>query len=304
VATAMGALLAVSRKKPYAVWLLGALVVTELFVFAAQSRETMDTQDPMTQRVSEYLAQHPGDYRIANANNPNAAMVLGVADILGNDSSALLRYAEFMAYSQGQNPDHVSQYMNQAKPKPVHALLRLRYIFNFFADGSSQVVEAANPLPHVTLVDRYQVVPERNAIFQAMAADGFDPHHLVILESEPTPPPVPGAKGSVKILSETSDDLVIEADLTQPAILLVSDAYSRYWQAVALPGSDQGSYTVQPADYILRAIPLAKGHHRLTLQYRPTAWLPGLWISGLSWLVWALLGLWVLLRRPRVPAGG
>jgi hypothetical protein len=41
------------------------------------------------------------------------------------------------------------------------------------------------------------------------------------------------------------------------------------------------------ADYVVRATPLAAGHHRIQFDYEPSGLAAGLWISGLAWVVWA-----------------
>ena len=51
-----------------------------------------------------------------------------------------------------------------------------------------------------------------------------------------------------------------------------------------------------PADYALRATPLAAGHHLIRFEYVPTGLWAGIAISALAWAGW--LGL-LLTCRPR-----
>jgi uncharacterized membrane protein YfhO len=51
-----------------------------------------------------------------------------------------------------------------------------------------------------------------------------------------------------------------------------------------------------PADYILRAVPLAAGHHHLKIVYAPPAFSIGVVISVVAWACW--IGLFFRLRRP------
>ena len=89
--------------------------------------------------------------------------------------------------------------------------------------------------------------------------------------------------GVVRLVAETTDTLTIEADLKAPAILLVTDAYSDGWHARSLlPDREDATpthYPVLPADYCLRGIPLGQGHHEILLEYRPTAYVVGKWVS-------------------------
>ncbi len=93
-------------------------------------------------------------------------------------------------------------------------------------------------------------------------------------------------EGTVRLVAETTDSLTIEADLKAPAVLLVTDAYSDGWNARSLlPDREDATpthYQVLPADYCLRGIPLGRGHHEILLEYRPTAYVVGKWVSLVS----------------------
>jgi len=81
------------------------------------------------------------------------------------------------------------------------------------------------------------------------------------------------------VVESSASQLTVEADLPQPAILLITDAYSSGWQARPLNGSVQQVYKVLPANYVLQAIPLSQGHHRIRLEYLPRGVHAGMWIS-------------------------
>ncbi len=96
--------------------------------------------------------------------------------------------------------------------------------------------------------------------------------------------------GSASVVGETASSLTISAHTTSPAFLVVTDQWSPGWEATALPGSSQGQYAMQRADFLLRAIPLAPGNHLLRLSYEPPGRWPGLAIFGVSLLAW--ISLW------------
>ena len=79
---------------------------------------------------------------------------------------------------------------------------------------------------------------------------------------------------------------------------LVTDGWADGWVARAREGSVQPEYEVLPADYVVRAVPLAAGSHRLRLEYRAPGWRAGAWISmvallvGLVFTVGNKLGAW------------
>ena len=62
--------------------------------------------------------------------------------------------------------------------------------------------------------------------------------------------------GTAQVIGSDTDSMTITAKVTRPSLLLITDCYSRYWRAVAEPGSVQGHYTVMPADYTLMAVAL------------------------------------------------
>jgi hypothetical protein len=200
-----------------------------------------------------------------------------------------------MTFTQGGNPDRATQFVFFHNPPRQYDMLRLRYAF-MPAGEKYALIENPSPMPHALLLTDYRVLPSFNAMFGALADPKFDPWHTVLLESPPDPQPVlADHPGRVRVVGETSDTLDLEADLASPALLLVTDLYSRDWIARALPGSVQQEYQVLPANYILRAVPLSAGHHELRMEYDPPSFRHGLIISAIAWLIW--VGLWWRTRR-------
>jgi uncharacterized membrane protein YfhO len=138
-------------------------------------------------------------------------------------------------------------------------------------------------MPRLQLIYEYRVIKNRDEILQAMASPAFDLRRQVILETEPNPLPVLSTKEeTVEIIDSSANQMTIAAELSQPAILLITDAYSNGWRARPLAGSVQRAYQVLPGNYVLRAIPLSQGHHRIQLEYWPQAFQVGAWISVIS----------------------
>jgi len=98
------------------------------------------------------------------------------------------------------------------------------------------------------------------------------------------------------LVDSSSDSLTIEADVSSPSLLLVTDAYSSGWRALPLPGSIQSQYQILPADVCLRAVPLAAGHHRFRMEYSPLGFRIGKWLTLASIALFAGC-LSVVLRR-------
>jgi hypothetical protein len=157
---------------------------------------------------------------------------------------------------------------------PKFALVRLEKAFRLEGD-SLVVTPAVEPaFPRIVFAHRHEVLTGRDAVLHRLFSDAFDPHQSVILESEPTPRPSPSSDSvnRADVIEESTDHLMIHARVSEPALMVVTDAYHPFWRAEALAGSAQSTYEVMPADYVLRAIPLERGEHRIRLEYRIPGW--------------------------------
>lgn len=290
-------------------WAPLLLLAAELAAFARSNLATCRVADATPPGARNFVATHPGDYRVltvAGAGGFNGGYLLGASDLWGDDPSLLGRYAEFMAFSQRSDPNQPGQYLKFIGIPEVYSMLRLRYILAPGPDGIFQGHPVSvPPMDRVQLISQFQVTPGRDAVFAAMTQPDFDPRRRVLLESDPEPRPVPTADpGTARVVDLSADSLTIEADARTPSLLLVTDLYSRDWRAVALPGSAQAAYEVLPADYVLRAVPLAAGHHRLRMEYVPRGLAPGLAVSLAAWAAWCACAAGLLMRRRRdSPAG-
>jgi hypothetical protein len=284
-----GVILLFLEKHPLLRWALPGLLVLEMIGFAARQVTVSHVSDAMPDALRQSIAAHPGDYRVLNFAYPNNGFLLGAGDLGGNNPFPLRRYAEFINFTQGGDPDHVTQYLPFKSIVPLYAMLRLRYAFVPTSEGFRVVESHIPPLPRLLLLSDGKVLAGRNALFSAMRDPSFNPSKTVLLESEPEPHPESGAIGAAKLVSDLPDELIIKADTNRPALLLITDLYDRNWHVEALPDSAQQSYHLMPADYILRAVPLAAGHHHLRILYAPTAFSVGLGISVVAWALWISL---------------
>ena len=287
------------RHDARAAFVLGALAIAEVFAFARIQRPTFDSAQSVLPSLRAYFAARPGDYRTLNLWRPNSAMEIGTFDAWGYDPGVTRRYAELIAWSQGEDPDKATQYVTFRSFPSLLAMLRVKYVIAL-RDQVVRIFPADRPpLGRLELVGSYQVLPQRDAIFDTMAAPSFDPGKEAILEREPDLAPVAGeTRGRVKITRESTDYIDIEADVSIPSLLVMTDAWADGWRAVPLAGSSQSSYRLMPADYALRAVALGRGHHRLRIEYAPRLFYAGAFLSLLAWPTW-LLTLWFCRRREK-----
>lgn len=293
-------LLGKSKSVPY---LILALAAMEMLANAKFYRESFDASTVMSTPVRKFMAEHPGDYRVLDIKHPNSALSGGYADMWGYDPSLIRRYAEFIAFTQGSDPQKVTQFVTFEKLDLLYQLLRLKYVFKQNEKGI-YAVEIDKPMQRLHLLSQFRVLQHRDEIFEAMRAPDFDPRREVILEELPYPARssrVEQSDGFVRLLDASTDFLDVEATTTQPSILLITDVYSPAWKAVALSGSSQHEYKLIPGNYFLRAIPLDAGQHRIRVEYAPLAYTVGKWCSLVAWslLLMAVIGLIIGRLKPQ-----
>ncbi len=282
-------LLFLVRSSEKAVYAIVFLAIAEIFLFARASRATFDLTALRQPETEKFLAKHQGDYRILNTRHPNSAMSMGLKDVWGYDSVVLRRYAEFITFTQGYAAADATQYVKFSKFPELYGMLRCRFAF-VPGMGKTEIIQNNNIMPRLKLIHEYMVISERDQILAKLGDPSFDPSRTIILEKTPDPEPLKSEQvGMAIVVDASTDHLVIEADLPSPAILLITDTYSKGWQAWALAGSSQREYEVLPADYILRAIPMSAGHHRIRVEYLPKTFVIGKWVSIASAIVYMFL---------------
>lgn len=315
-------LLFLSRSSRRAIYVLILLAVIEMFTFARLNRPTFAYSDLLISQFKAFYKAHPGDYRVLSFVNANTAMSTGAQDIWGYGPMAMGRYVQFMAWTQGADPDTATTYLNIRQYHPLFKMLRLRYIFTPGEKGVT-VQEYPDWMPRISLVQDWRVAGSRKEIFQELGKQTFDPRRMVVLEKAPrfnklttsgkplilslskdkpafeTGQVKSDGKNTYAVLDSASDHLTIKANLATPAILLITDNYSRGWRVRSLSPSFQFQYEIMPANYTLMAIPLAAGDHLLRVEYRPLPFVIGAWVAAIAWLGFGgLLGLlWLGPRR-------
>jgi hypothetical protein len=280
------------RNSKKTVWAIMLLAVVEMIWFSRPLRTTFHLAKIHLPQIEEFLAKEKGDYRVLNLLDLNAGMSNGSYDISGYDAMVLRRYAELIFYAAGKNPDDADMYLPFSRAildSQLYRMLRCRFIFAPVPEGIG-VIDIGQPLERFHLLTDYRVLTDRDAIFRAMTEASFDPGKTVILESEPScKPDGSPPDGRLRIITESTDQLIIEADIVKPGILLVTDSYHPNWKVKALSGSSQSKYEVLPADYVLRAVPLNKGVHRFRMEYDSTAFDVGACISAISLMAYVVL---------------
>ena len=165
-----------------------------------------------------------------------------------------------------------------------------------------EIGELDPPLPRATVVGAYQVLTPAEAILDSVAMGHRDSATMTYLTEDPhlTLGNVSGASATID--SYRLDDVTVSVDTPGPALLRLADLWYPDWVATV----DGKPTTILRADYLLRAVAVPAGHHRVVFRYASPAVRRGLLLS-LGCLALVLLGFagsWVASRRGGAPAGG
>lgn len=263
-------------------WCLATLAVMEVFVFAMMSVTYFDPAEITPPGLRRFVASIGDENRILNLWRPNLSLHLRTYDLWGYDPVIPRRYAELMAFTQGQDPRQASQNIHFHRYHPLFRMLRLRYIITP-GEGVLKLQECPGALGRVQIVRDWHVETAPGRILAIMDSPDFDPEKRMILEQLPPFIPTPcTGDDQAQVVFQQPGEMVIAAHLSCPGMLLITDNYTRGWQAVSLVEKRERNYEIFRANYTLMAIPLEKGEHRLRVFYRPRTLILGAGISALT----------------------
>ena len=157
------------------------------------------------------------------------------------------------------------------------------------------LLENVRAFPRAFLVRRARSVPAAQLLEQLR---DLDPGEEVLI-TDPLPPgwaaPPSGRRTPlppVRVVSYAPEQVVLEAEAPEPAVLVLSDTFDPRWRAW-----DNGQpVPIVRADHALRAVFLAPGRHRVEFRYRQPGVLVGL---GITVVTLAALGAAVAVARSR-----
>ena len=96
------------------------------------------------------------DSRVIDTVHSNVWQLLHVSSAWGYNPFVLRRTVQFMALTQGQNPDTADYSMPISQYSPLFKLLRCRYVLREQA-GTLLLGELPKALPHLALMGQYKV---------------------------------------------------------------------------------------------------------------------------------------------------
>jgi hypothetical protein len=250
----------------------------------------------------ERLASEPGPFRIAGTRGvfmPNASTCYGIADVRTHDPAQPARYIDWLHEMLDVDVDRYHRQYGAPKRQhlPFLRLLGTRYLLSG---------PALRPGP--PWIDRGLFRQTRLWELPGEIRWAFFPETLVpvaspeqarsILHQAPHPletatienaTGVPARNGQARVLGwqVDIDRLTIRTDAAQDAWMVVSQAAIPGWRAQA----DGRPVPTAIADGALLAVRVPAGTRVVSLCYLPAAWIAGLVLSGMAWMVSVVL-LW------------
>jgi hypothetical protein len=290
-----------------------ALVTLDLFRIGMGLNTAIDEEHarvPATGSI-QYLREHRPE-RFVGANRlgilpplePNLAMDFDLYDVRGYDFPTEQRHSKLWKEAvfdrEGFFIPHIEAPVTERSLRAFSLLgaasvmtapdheLNAESLREVYDGPDARVYENERALPRVSLVGAARAVDGEGAALDAVLEPRFDPRREAIVE-EPVAgladrPLRPGAAGTAHIVEQGPERVVIEADATRQALLVLADVHYPGWKAEL----DGAEIPVERVDYLLRGVALPPGRHSVEFRYEPLSWRIG-WITSLAALL-VLLG--------------
>ncbi len=161
------------------------------------------------------------------------------------------------------------------------------------------ILHNTRALPRAWLVAEAEAVKEDEALSRIRGehARDFDPRRTALLEIHPHELPdlqLPGGpvapESTARIVNYEPNRLVVETSAPTATVLVVSEIFYPGWEATL----DGQRININIADYLLRAVQLPAGQHRVEMRYTAPAARNGAIISALTLCLIAGLAFYAL----------
>ena len=154
-----------------------------------------------------------------------------------------------------------------------------------FFGNQETVYENQYVLPRAFFVGSYEVITDDEAMFNKVGTlPGYRPDRVAYLSEEPKPAPatvpdsvIAGAKAT--LVDFGINGFAYDLDTPVDAILKLSEVYYPSGWTATLDGKP---VEILRSDYVLRAVEIPAGRHRLEMHYQPETYEAGLIITTVT----------------------
>jgi hypothetical protein len=232
--------------------------------------------------VIEFLEKvgPPGTFRILTPEDPLATRYAGygIASIGGMHAAKPRLFQDFADLRAQMNLDfmrllNVRYLVTERELPSVPGFVHLVY------EGDGMFVyDNTSALPRATLVDQYKVIQPAKAILDSIRFGTRDMAHFSYLELDPGLRLGPATGGRSRIALYRMNDVTVEVETPGPVLLRLADLWYPDWTAQV----DGKRTPILKADYLLRAVYVPAGRHRVEFRFESPAMMRGLLLSLLS----------------------
>lgn len=313
--TALIAAAGLSRMRPTLAWSAVALLLVNLAWLGRPTVgkymvPTSEVQAPAVYRDLHAVVK-PGDRVFFSPYLPgqcwNWPLVDGLQTATGYDPIALKTYVDFLAYAlQGKPLDEARErYLFETSnvfpwqplnPRFLELLQVVGIVSSPSPDAAPVLRQSAVRTPHAWFVSRAESGEDEKSAYQRLLDPTFDASTTVLLDG-PLPPMGAGRPAVVESIEYTAEAQTWRVQTDHPGVLVVKDAWYPGWQARI----DGDAVPIQRAYWLLRAVAVPAGDHRVTFRYKPRSLAVGIGLTAVSGVAWLLL-LESERRRRRRPA--
>jgi len=266
---------------------------------------------PATPAAVRFLRERAGTGRMVGVGitlPPDTSTVYRVRDVRGNDPPRPeLRYMRlFRLLNPGQGTgDWLAVPSLDERGRRVLDVLGARWVvfppgspnpglrgLSPAYTGSDATIygnEGAVPRAYVPRV--VTPVAGEQDVLAAVAAPGFVARDEALVENDP----VPSGRGSVRVVRDGADEVVLGANLSRPGLVVLSDSLDDGWTVTV----DSRKAAAIRVDSVLRGVEVPAGRHTIRWRYRTPGLVAGAFVSALGVLGAAAWGAALLLRRRR-----
>lgn len=274
--------------------------------------------------VVDFLKQDTTVYRILPAGNhsdDNWYVAFGIQNVAGYHPAKMkllddVRNSMFNEF-QFQDGNHL-QSVNWA----MLSMLNTKYVVApgdwqitapflkpVFFGNQETVYQNLYMLPRAFFVTSYEVIPDDGTLFKKVGTlPGYSPDKIAYLSAEPKMKPVVTSDSVLAGARATLVDFGINGfayDLDTPvdAILKLSEVYYPSGWTATLDGKP---VDILRSDYLLRAVEVPAGRHRLEMHFQPKTYEAGLIVTTVTNYALAILllvSLFLWLRRRQKKGG-
>ena len=290
------------------------------FGLAYNTASPKNLEYPQTDAI-RFLKKDKSEYRIITYGKfmNNSFAPFNIADIGGYASFYPKRYGEFLHLSQHGSavtpPDQFSRWIRFKKfGSPLLDIINTKYVLlppsatvetpklRLVYNKEIKIYKNRDAFPRFFVVPEYQLCTTRKQAYEAIADCTIsDFKKKVVLESAPPKGfhqnnnvEHKGAGWEVNTISYAPSRIVLETNSNQKAFMVVSNSYHPGWKAYV----DGEEVKVLRANYIMFAIPIQPGTHKVELIFRSKVMMASIFITWLGWGITAsLIGLFVFGKR-------